>query len=173
MNNQEDKSTIFGIFHRSALPEGATPVAHFELEKYFGRWYEIARLNYYWEDKDLTNVYATYSANDDGTVKVVNTGYDEENQKWKTFEGKAKFRGDNTLAALDVSFFGPIWAGYNVVSVDDDYKYALVFGRNLDYIWILSRDISIAEHVKEKYLKIAEHIGYDISKLNWIDQSKH
>lgn len=171
MNNQ-DQSTIFGIFHRSALPEGATPVSYFDLKKYFGRWYEIARLNYYWENKNLSNVFAEYSLNDDGTVLVINTGYDEAKEKWETYEGKAKFRGDNTMAAFDVSFFGPVWAGYNVVSVDDDYQYALVFGRNLDYIWLLSKTKAMPEHIKKKYLKIAEKIGYDTSKLNWVDQSK-
>lgn len=171
--SDQDQSTIFGIFHRTAIPEGATPVGNFSLEKYFGRWYEIARLDYYWEGDDLTNVFAEYSANDDGTVHVKNTGYDEDKEKWQVYEGKAKYRGDNTLAAFDVSFFGPIWAGYNVVSIDEDYQYALVFGRNTDYIWLLSRTVEMPDAIREKYLKISKEIGYDTDKLNWVSQARN
>ncbi|MCB0515909.1 MAG: lipocalin family protein [Chitinophagales bacterium] len=173
MKKNQDESTIFGIFHRAAIPEGATAVHDFVLEKYLGKWYEIARLDYYWENKNLTNVFAEYSLREDGMVAVKNSGFDEKKEKWEESEGKAKFRGDNTLAAFDVSFFGPIYGGYNVVSVDDDYQYALVFGRNLDYIWLLSRTTEMPEHIKEKYLKIAQNIGYETDKLTWVSQDKN
>ncbi len=164
-----DQSTIFGIFHRAALPEGATPVSDFELDKYLGVWYELGRMNYYWEKENLINVSAEYGLNDDGTVSVKNRGYDEEKEKWQEFIGKAKFRGDNTMAAFDVSFFGPIWAGYNVLSVDDDYSYALVAGRNTDYMWILSRDLDIPAGVKLKYVAMLNEIGYDTEAINWVE----
>lgn len=172
MDNQNE-STIFGIFHRIAIPEGATAVENFILEKYFGRWYEIARLDYYWECENLSNVFAEYAANEDGTVHVKNTGYNEDKEKWQVYEGKAKYRGDNTVAAFDVSFFGPIWAGYNVISIDENYEFALVFGRNTDYIWFLSRTTSMPVHIQEKYLGIAKKIGYDVDKLNWVSQSRN
>lgn len=170
--NEQDESTIFGIFHRAAIPEGATPVENFKLDRYFGKWYEIARINYYWEDENLTNVFAQYSADEDGDVKVVNTGYNDQKEKWVVMEGKAKYRGDNNLAAFDVSFFGPIWAGYNVVAIDDDYQNALVFGRNLDYIWLLSREKLMPDAICDKFLAIAESVGYDISRLFWVEQNR-
>lgn len=166
------ESTVFGIFHKKALPEGAMPVTDFNVEKYFGRWYEIARMDFFWEKKFLTNVYAEYSPNDDGTVDVVNTGYNEKRGKWSSYEGEARFRTDNNIAALEVTFFGGAWAGYNVISIEDNYKYALVFGRNLDYLWFLSRDRGMPQNIKDKYIKIAKEVGYDVSKIHFPDQTK-
>ncbi len=171
MSNLQE-TTVFGIFHRKAMPEGATLVKDFDLQKYFGRWYEIGRMDFFWEKKTLTNVYAEYSANEEGTVDVKNTGYDEKRDKWSSYEGEARFRDDNTVAALEVTFFGGAWAGYNVVSVDEDYKYALVFGRNLDYMWLLSRERDMPKEMKNKYLKMAMDVGYDVSKINWTPQDK-
>lgn len=170
--SDQDESTIFGIFHRAAIPQGATAVEDFKLEAYYGKWFEIARINYYWEDENLSNAFAEYSPNEDGTVKVINTGFNEKKEKWSHVEGKAKYRGDNTLAAFDVSFFGPIWAGYNVVAIDENYQNALVFGRNFDYIWLLSREKQMPEIIKEKYLEIARTVGYDVSKLFWVEHNR-
>lgn len=76
------------------------------------------------------------------------------------------------MAALKVSFFGPFYSGYNVVALDENYQYALIAGKNLDYLWILSRTKTIPEDIKAAYLKIAREIGYDTSKLIWIKHDK-
>ncbi|MDX9730124.1 MAG: lipocalin family protein, partial [Bacteroidales bacterium] len=83
--------------------------------------------------------------------------------------GKAKFAGDENTAMLKVSFFGPFYAGYNVIALDNEYKYALVAGENLKYLWILSRETTIPDDIKERYLKIAGKIGYNITDLLWIE----
>ena len=95
-----------GLCSCAFIPEGITPVEDFSLESYLGTWYEIARFDFRFE-KDLSHVTATYSLNEDGTVKVVNTGYNTKKDKWQEALGKARFRGDNTVGALEVSFFGP------------------------------------------------------------------
>ena len=74
---------------------------------------------------------------------------------------------------MKVSFFGPFYASYNVIALDENYKYALVAGQNLNYLWILSREKTIPESVKQEYLKIAEEVGYDTSKLIWVNQDKY
>ncbi len=83
--------------------------------------------------------------------------------------GKAKFRGDKNVAALKVSFFGPFYSGYNVLAIDEEYQYALVAGKNLDYLWILSRTPSLPEVIKDRYLQLAKDIGYNTSDLLWVD----
>ncbi len=171
MSNLQE-TTVFGIFNRMAMPEGATPVEEFDLEKYMGRWYEVARMDFFWENHKMTNVYAEYAINDKGTVDVKNTGFKENTGKWSSYEGEARFRAENTVAALEVTFFSMAWAGYNVVSVDEDYKYALVFGRNNDYLWFLSRERGMPQEIKDKYSKMAEKCGYDVTKIHWPDQTK-
>jgi len=154
----------------SSMPEKAQPVNQFDVNRYLGTWYEIARFDYRFE-KDLDNAMAQYSLNVDGSVKVVNSGYNCKKNKWVSVNGTAKFRGSKNTAALKVSFFGPFYAGYNVVALED-YQYALVAGKNLDYLWILSREKSIPESVKQNFIIKAQEIGYDTSKLIWVKQDK-
>ncbi|WP_426478429.1 lipocalin family protein [Chryseobacterium sp. CBSDS_008] len=154
----------------SSMPEKAEPVKNFNINKYLGTWYEIARFDYRFE-KDLDNAMAQYSLNSDGSVHVVNSGYHVKKNKWVSAEGTAKFREDKNTAALKVSFFGPFYAGYNVVALED-YKYALVAGKNLEYLWILSREKSIPENIKDCFIGKAREIGYDTSKLIWVSQDK-
>lgn len=154
----------------SSMPEKAQPVSQFDVNRYLGTWYEIARFDYRFE-KDLDNAIAQYSLNADGNVNVVNSGYNFKKNKWVSANGTAKFRGEKNVAALKVSFFGPFYAGYNVVALEE-YKYALIAGKNLDYLWILSREKNIPENIKQKFISKAQEIGYDTSKLIWVKQDK-
>lgn len=151
------------------IPEGAKAVKPFEVNKYLGTWYEIARMDFKFE-RDLKNVTATYSLNEDGTIKVLNQGFNFNTNERKQATGKAKFVDLNDEAKLKVSFFGPFYAGYNVVALDAEYKYALIAGQSLEYLWILSREKTIPDSIKTEYLKIAEGIGYKTSELIWVIQ---
>lgn len=102
-----------------------------------------------------------------------NKGFNTETNEWKQAIGKAKFAGDKDVAMLKVSFFGPFYSGYNVIALDEDYKYALVAGKNLKYLWILSRETTIPDDVKQHYLKTAESIGYKTSDLIWVVHDKN
>lgn len=150
-------------------PKGIAPVNNFEADKYLGKWYEIARLDYYFE-RGLDHVTAEYTLKKEGTIRVVNRGYDPVKKAWKQSEGKALFTGPKNIAALKVSFFGPFYAGYNVIAIDPDYKYALISGQNRDYLWILSRTPDIPVSVKVQYLEIAKEYGFPINKLIWVNQ---
>lgn len=151
------------------IPDKATAVQNFDSDKYLGKWYEIARFDYRFE-RNLNQVTATYSKNPDGTIKVDNKGYDYVKKEWKQSIGEARFVNSENEARLKVSFFKPFWAGYNVIELDDDYKYALVVGNNLKYLWILSREKTIPDDVKNKYLEKAKEIGYNTGELIWVEQ---
>lgn len=170
------KSTLLGIvsilaFNSCAsIPKGASAVKPFEKGKYLGKWYEIARLDFKFE-RDLNNTTANYSINKDGSIRVENRGYNYKKNQWKQAVGKAKFRGEDNIAALKVSFFGPFYAGYNVIALDNEYKYALVAGKDLKYLWILARETKIPETVKQNYLKIAADLGYKTNELVWVEHN--
>lgn len=155
----------------ATIPKGAEAVKPFNKEKYLGKWYEIARLDFKYE-RNLDNTTAEYFLNDDGTIKVVNQGYNTRNEEWKKATGKAKFVGEENIAMLKVSFFGPFYSGYNVIALDDEYRYALIAGESLKYLWILSRKTNVPDEIKNKYLKIAEDIGYNTSDLIWVKHDK-
>lgn len=145
-------------------------VKNFRLDRYLGKWYEIARIDFKFE-KNLNNTTAEYSLNEDGSVKVLNKGYNFEKESWQESEGKAKFHGDSNIGRLKVSFFGPFYSDYNVIAVEENYKYALVVGKNRDYLWILSREKEIPKAIKNKFLIQAIEIGYDIDDLVWVDHN--
>ena len=161
------------IFQSCAdIPDGVKAVQNFQKEKYLGKWYEIARFDYRFE-KNIDNATAFYTVNSDGTIKVVNKGFDYKKQKWTSVEGKAKFVGSENEGRLKVSFFGPFYAGYNVVDIDENYQNAMVYGSSRDYIWFLSRNKKMDDATKKKFLAKALKDGYDISKLIWVSQDKN
>ena len=155
----------------TTVPNGATPVQPFDVERYAGKWYEIARLDFKYE-KGLNNTTADYSLNDDGTIRVVNRGYDTAKNTWKEATGKAKFVGSPNEGKLNVSFFGPFYSGYNVIALDPEYRYALVAGENLKYLWLLSRQTTMPENIKQDYLLKANAIGYNTDKLVWVQHDR-
>ncbi len=162
---------MIGLYSCNTIPNGAVAVNPFNKERYLGKWYEIARKDFKYE-RDLSNTTAEYSLNDNGTIKVDNQGYNTKKGEWTQAIGKAKFVGEENIAKLKVSFFGPFYSGYNVIAIDDEYRYALVAGKSLKYLWILSREINIPEEIKDKYLKIAEEIGYNTADLIWVKHGK-
>lgn len=153
------------------IPKGATAVQNFNAKKYLGKWYEVARFDYRFE-KNLNNVTATYSMKDNGSIKVDNRGYDYIKNKWKESIGEAKFVENDKIAKLKVSFFKPFWGGYNVIDIDDDYKYALIAGSNLDYLWILSREKTIPDSYKDRFLEKAKKLGYKTESLIWVEHNQ-
>ncbi len=159
------------FFSCATIPKGVNAITPFEKEKYLGKWYEIARFDFKFE-RGLNNTTAEYSLREDGKIKVLNKGYNYEEKTWQEAIGKAKFVGDDNVAMLKVSFFGPFYSGYNVIAMDDNYKYALISGANLNYLWILSREKIIPENIKKEYLEIAKGYGFNISNLLWIEHNE-
>ncbi len=151
----------------AGIPKGAEAIKPFDAQKYLGKWYEIARFDFQFE-RNLNNTTATYSLNADGSIQVKNRGYNYIKKEWSDATGVAKFVGDKTEARLKVSFFGPFYGGYNVIGLDADYKYALVVGNNVKYMWILSREKTIPDDVKQSYLTLARSLGFDTDKLIWV-----
>lgn len=150
-------------------PPNLEVVQGFDIRKYAGKWYEIARLDFRHE-KHLSHVTANYTLNPDGTVKVENKGYNYVKKQWEMATGIAKFAGDPSEAALKVSFFRPFYSGYNVVMMDPDYENALIFGENKNYLWFLSRTNTMSEATKQEFTEKARQFGYDMKKLIWTKQ---
>ena len=163
---------MLGFSSCSSIPKGVVAVKPFNKEKYLGKWYEIARIDFKYE-RNLNNTTAEYSLNDNGSIIVDNRGFNYLKGKNEQAIGKAKFIGDDNIAMLKVSFFGPFYAGYNVIALDEDYKYALVSGDNFKYLWILSRETTIPDEIKKKYLQIAENFGFNTSDLIWVDHDEN
>ena len=149
-------------------PRGVTPVKDFDLERYLGTWYEIARLDHRFE-RGLSRVTATYSKRTDGGIDVVNRGYDNRKGKWKEAKGRAYFIDDPSVARLKVSFFRPFYGGYNVIGLDrENYAYVLVCGPERNYLWILARDRQLDKNIVQQLVETAQGLNFDTRQLIFV-----
>jgi apolipoprotein D and lipocalin family protein len=152
------------------MPQGVRPVTGFELDRYLGKWYEIARLDHSFE-RGLTRVTAEYSLREDGGVRVVNRGWSAGEQEWNEAVGKAYFVEDEDTGYLKVSFFGPFYGSYVVFELDHaDYQYAFISGPDTSYLWLLARAPSVSDEVLQRFRERAGALGFDTDALILVEQ---
>jgi len=155
----------------TSLPDGVEPIEGFELDRYLGKWYEIARLDHSFE-RGLDKVTATYSMRDDGGVKVVNRGYSTKVAEWDEAEGRAYFVGGSDEGYLKVSFFGPFYGSYVIFEIDEEnYSYAFVAGPDKSYLWFLSRSPTVSDDLIRRFMEKAGALGFDTSELIMVGQT--
>ena len=172
------KTHILGIIALCALPlmscessVDTSTVDRFDLNRYLGIWYEVARYDHSFE-RGMDNTIAQYILQDDGTVAVINSGW--KNGKYQIAEGKAKYPDpEGNQGALKVSFFLFFYSEYNIMMVDENYQISLVGSKSDNYLWILSRTPVPDPDLLQMVLDEAEARGYDTSKLIWVDQSRN
>ena len=151
----------------TGLPDNVEPVSQFDTEQYLGTWYEIARLDHSFE-RNRERVTATYGLNEDGSISVLNKGFNTEKGEWRQAEGVAKPMGSSDIAHLKVSFFGPFYGTYAVFELADDYSHAFVSGYNTDYLWLLAREPDVSAEVRQRFINESQALGFDTSKLIWV-----
>ncbi len=155
----------------TGVPDGVQVVTGFELDRYLGTWFEVARLDHRFE-RGTSNVAANYSMRHDGGVNVVNRGYKVAKGEWDEATGKAYFVGDADVGQLKVSFFGPFYGGYNIVELDkEDYQYALIAGPDRGYLWILARSPKLDLRVLSALVYKAENLGFPTDELIYVDHT--
>ena len=151
----------------TGIPEGIEPVTDFDQERYLGTWYEIARLDHRFE-RGLSEVTATYRANPDGSIAVLNRGFDQEEARWREAEGVARFVDSSTVAHLKVSFFGPFYGSYIVFELGENYEHAFVSGFNREYLWLLSRSPEVSDTLRNEFLETITKLGFAPDDLVWL-----
>jgi len=149
-----------------------TVVTSFDVNKYLGTWYEIARFNHKFE-KGLVGVTATYSFRKDGKIKVKNSGFKGSLDGEKSNAiGKAKITNSDVPSKLKVSFFLFFYGDYFVLELDKNYKWAVVGSSSDKYLWVLSRTPQMEESLYDNILLKIRERGYDTKKLIRIKQKK-
>ena len=146
-------------------------VKDFEPERYMGTWYEIARLPQYFE-RDLDEVTAQYTLEDDGTIKVLNSG--KRDGESISAEGSAHLKEPDAkplTGEFRVTFFWPFFADYRIIELAPDYSYAVVTAGSRDYFWILSRKPTMSKEQLDGILDRAKAWGFDLTELEYPSQS--
>ena len=142
-------------------------VASLDVERYMGRWYEIARYDHSFE-RHMEYCKAQYTLLPNGKILVENSGVDSRTGKYRVVDGKAKL--GRHPGQLRVSFFLFFYSDYNILALDDNYEWALIGSKSSKYLWILSRTPKLPEVVLNNILAIAQEKGYDTSKLVMVKQ---
>ena len=147
------------------VPVSVEPVEEFDLNRYLGKWYEIARLDHSFEE-GLDNVTAVYSLRDDGGVNVVNRGFLSKDKVYKEAQGRAYFVNDSDEGYLKVSFFRPFYASYVIFELDQDgYQYAFVSGPDTSFLWLLSRTPTVEQALLDHFIETSASLGFDTEEL--------
>ena len=134
-------------------------VSVFDVRRFMGKWYEIARYDHRFE-KGMTHVAATYSLQENGSIKVKNE-----------VEGRAKQPNPADPGKLKVSFFLWFYSDYYVLDIDSDYRYVLIGSSSDKYLWIMSRDKTLSKEKQAELLDKLRVRGYDTEKLLFVDQN--
>jgi lipocalin len=146
-------------------------VSGVDLNRYLGKWYEVARFDHSFE-RGLTGTTATYSLRPDGKIKVLNEGYKNSlDGKHKVAEGKAKIPDPNDLSKLKVAFFLNFYADYFIMELDQvNYQYALIGSSSSKFLWMLSRTPVLPDDIYNMLVDKAKKRGYAVENLIKVPQ---
>ncbi|PLK26949.1 lipocalin family protein [Novosphingobium sp. TH158] len=139
------------------------PAKSVDLDRYLGRWYEIARYEQGFQ-KDCDKVTADYARRDDGKISVLNACV-KPNGKATSATGRAKVVDTATGAKLKVSFFGPFYGDYWVLDRAEDYSWSIVGEPSGRYLWLLAREARPGKDKVDALVARAAALGYDTSML--------
>jgi apolipoprotein D and lipocalin family protein len=137
-------------------------VPRVELERYLGKWYEIAHLPARFQE-GCTDTTATYALSGDGSISVLNECI--RNGRTKQAKGKAKVVDKNSGAKLKVTFFWPFYGDYWIIDLGKDYDYAVVGTPNRKYLWILSRTPRMDDKLYSQLVESVKSKGFDVDNL--------
>jgi apolipoprotein D and lipocalin family protein len=139
-------------------------VAHVDLARYSGTWYEIARYPNWFEKDCASDVTAQYAMRSDGKVSVRNACR-KANGKTKVSTGTAKIIDTTSNAKLKVSFFWPFYGDFWIIDLAPGYEYAVVGEPSRKYLWILSRSPQLTPAIYDQISARLRELGYDPAKL--------
>lgn len=156
----------YSLLKKDDIPNGAVAVQPFNLNRFLGKWYEVARLPIRIEKNmaDLTEEYVTRA---NGSIKVITRARNIKTNTWTEVTGTLKPAGAHDIGMLKVSYLRPVYFAYNVLDVTEDYEYALVSGSSIETLWILSRSTNIPDDIKARFLYKAASIGFAIDRIEW------
>lgn len=136
-----------------------------DLEKYAGKWYEIASFPQSFQ-KGCYGTTAEYTLSKKGFVIVENRCRKGSlSGKESYIKGKAFVEKNSNNAKLKVQFFWPFRGKYWIIDLAEDYSYAVVGHPNRKYLWILSRTPLMLDAIYRQIIERIEILGFDVGKL--------
>lgn len=162
-------SAAYLMFGKLGIPEGMNAVTPFDIKRFEGTWYEIARLDHGFE-KNMTHVSYTYTLTEGDDFKVENKAFDTKQGQWHSSAGKGGLVESPNIGRLKISYFGPFYGSFNIIAMDPNYGWAMVTGPNARYFWILSRNKTLDNKIMQDLVRKAVSMGFKLEKLIQVDQ---
>lgn len=162
-------SAAYLMFGKLGIPEGMSVVTPFDIKRFEGTWYEIARLDHGFE-KNMTHVSYTYTLKEGDDFKVENKAFDTKQGQWHSSTGKGGLVESPNIGRLKISYFGPFYGSFNIIALDSNYGWAMVTGPNARYFWILSRKKTLDDKTMQDLIRKAVGMGFKLEKLIQVDQ---
>lgn len=135
-----------------------------ELDRYVGRWYEVARYPNRFERDCARDVTAEYSLQENGKIRVVNSCTKQDGKR-KQAKGSAKIVDKASNAKLKVTFFWPFYGDYWIIDLDPEYRWAVIGEPKRQFLWILGRTPTLEASTMQDILSRLASRGYDASRL--------
>ncbi|CAN5720233.1 lipocalin family protein [soil metagenome] len=153
-----------------ARPELKT-VASVDLNKYAGKWYEIAKYPNKFQKQCVGNTTATYSLKPNGKIEVLNECLTKDGTV-DAAKGEAKIADTATNAKLKVrfapkfiSFLPMVWGDYWIMDLEPNYDYVVIGEPKREYFWVLSRKPEMDDATFQAILRRAEEQGFNPAKV--------
>ncbi|MDR3578795.1 MAG: lipocalin family protein [Oryzomonas sp.] len=158
-------SVLFaGNGNATSDPLPVTPVQNVDLARYMGLWYEIARLEHFFQEGCRGST-ASYTLSPTGEIEIINRCVKEKDNSLRSAKGRAWSVDPKGNARLKVSFFWPFRTDYWIIDLGRDYEYAVVGSPNRKYLWILARKPEMEKDVYKHILELVAKQGFDVGKL--------
>jgi lipocalin len=169
---------------RATRPQSDVQTAlQVDLNRYAGRWYEIARTPERHQRHCSGNAMANYTvlaqgADPEDVEVAVTNRCTTADGSIDVVEGSAHVVPGSRGAKLEIAFAPPwlrwlpwVWADYWILYVDDDYRSAVVGTPDQRHLWLLSRAPRLAPAAYQRLVQQADAQGYDTGRLALTPQS--
>lgn len=157
-------------------PDAIAVVKRIDANQYIGTWYEIARLDHP-SERGLTHVTASYTLQDDGSIAIINRGFDAKKDQWQEAIGKANFidvpnQDKTNTGRLSIVFIKPTYNTYNIIALDQSYyNFVMICTSDLSHLWIYSRTPQLTYPIKQELISQAKSLGFPTNQLIHVTQS--
>ncbi len=155
----------------SAAGSQVKAISEFDVSRYVGTWYEIAKLPNWFQRKCVQGTQARYKISGPTQIEVNNKCTTASGEEIQAI-GLARPNGSGLPAQLEVRFapewtawLPMVWGAYWVLDLDTDYQLAAVGDPSKSYLWILSRTPLVSAERYEAVLKRLSLMGFDVTKL--------
>lgn len=147
------------------------PVPHVDIKKFSGLWYEIAR-TYNDYEKNCVAATVEYDLQLNNTYKIYNRCFEHViGGDLIEYKGTAKPTEGDSMSKIDMTYYYFFTTEYRVIHLENDYSAAVVADKEMEQVWIMSRDPKLPQKKLERILATLDK-NMDLNRLIFTPQDE-